>query len=404
MSGIVISFVTSAAICLLIALAFAITYWLTKRRYLLAWSAGFLFGGVNWLVAVERFYQSMTAPGPIVIAILANMWSITFTTIGFTAFRRRSRTAPAVIAAALLASMLVVGAAIAGIHPQAMAWIASASYAGMLVVCARHAHFLPLTIGAQRIVGTLLAVCAGLAGVIAAMAFLVGTALLPAITTLYRAALLVGTPLLMVTLAALMAFVAGFDLLRQSRQDTLVDELTGILNRRGLHDAIAGIWGTRRDAAPANVVVAVADIDHFKSINDRFGHHVGDEVIRGFADIAREVYGAGAVLARVGGEEFVMLLRDTDEATGVALADRLRLATRQAVIAPLPVTISIGVVAARSDEHDFTTLFALADAALYQSKEAGRDRTTCHRPDMPRRSAPTVAAGRDLLFATPSLP
>jgi diguanylate cyclase (GGDEF)-like protein len=126
------------------------------------------------------------------------------------------------------------------------------------------------------------------------------------------------------------------------------------------------------------------DVDHFKSVNDRFGHLAGDEVLRQLAHcIAGEVRGSD-VSARYGGEEFVVLLPGTGIAAGFVLAERIRAAVAAEpfelpFVSPLPVTVSIGVAehSPTVDERDLKVagehLLALADVALYEAKAGGRN-------------------------------
>jgi two-component system cell cycle response regulator len=127
------------------------------------------------------------------------------------------------------------------------------------------------------------------------------------------------------------------------------------------------------------------DVDHFKSVNDRFGHLAGDEVLRQLAQcISAEVRGSD-VSARYGGEEFVVLLPGTSAAAGFVLAERIRAAVAQepfelaGVPTQLPVTVSIGVAehSPALEEHDLKVvgerLLALADVALYEAKAGGRN-------------------------------
>ncbi|MNX12288.1 putative diguanylate cyclase YedQ [compost metagenome] len=151
------------------------------------------------------------------------------------------------------------------------------------------------------------------------------------------------------------------------RRETTTDTLTGLLNRRGLDEALALL---QAESAPAAVVAI--DIDHFKSINDRYGHAAGDQALQALANIMREGSRSGDTLARAGGEEFVMLLPGASMAAAIAIAQRLRnrLAAREA---PAPITISAGV--AHYPEHGATleAVFKRADQTLYYAKNHGRD-------------------------------
>jgi len=166
-------------------------------------------------------------------------------------------------------------------------------------------------------------------------------------------------------------------------QSGLTDALTGWSNRHYLEARLQEeLARCRRERVP--VACLMIDVDHFKAVNDRFGHLVGDDVLRGVARrIGAEVRGSD-VAARYGGEEFVILLPGADARAGAVLAERIRarVADRPFDIgggrAPLPVTVSIGVADLMPDaagDHDAAArLIARADAALYEAKAAGRNR------------------------------
>ena len=128
------------------------------------------------------------------------------------------------------------------------------------------------------------------------------------------------------------------------------------------------------------LALMMADIDHFKRINDEHGHPVGDQVLREIARRLAATTRAEDVLARFGGEEFIILCRETDGNEATALADRLR-----SVVAaelrpeggpPIRVTISIGIaLSSGADAVDEAELIKAADAALYEAKRHGRDRS-----------------------------
>ena len=171
----------------------------------------------------------------------------------------------------------------------------------------------------------------------------------------------------------------GQQVVKQNRElqaFTRVDGLTGLPNR--LHwEQIAGqeLRRHRRGGRPATLMMI--DIDHFKPINDRHGHLVGDEVLKGFAlelrGCLREVDTAG----RYGGDEFAVVLPDTGPEGAAQAARRLLLHFRRRAEDPdtgVPYSISIGYALARSDMADTAAWLAAADAALYRAKEAGRDR------------------------------
>ena len=123
--------------------------------------------------------------------------------------------------------------------------------------------------------------------------------------------------------------------------------------------------------------VLPGDIDHFKSVNDTYGHGTGDEVLKHVAHALTGVARTSDVVARYGGEEFCVVLEGTEQAGGVWLAERMRLAIKELRFAtangPLSVTASFGVTLLL-DSDDAHTVRARADAALYRAKERGRDR------------------------------
>ena len=166
-------------------------------------------------------------------------------------------------------------------------------------------------------------------------------------------------------------------------QQALVDELTGIANRRQCEDRLpAEIARAKRFGTPLTLVVA--DLDDFKAINDRHGHTVGDDVLREFASVLRATVRETDLAGRWGGEEFLLLLPGADGVGGAQLADRIRaaLAARSAPGrdgAAVRVTCSFGVAQLRPAD-DERELFAAADRALYQAKRKGKNRVELDAP------------------------
>jgi diguanylate cyclase (GGDEF)-like protein len=165
-----------------------------------------------------------------------------------------------------------------------------------------------------------------------------------------------------------------------------VDELTGIANRRRFFEL------AERDLAEAGrhqrpVVGLMLDIDHFKHVNDTHGHPTGDDVIRTVAArLAREMR-ATDLLCRYGGEEFALLIPDTDEPGGRVLAERLRASIADEPVntrsGPLSVTVSIGLAVTHPGREDLTALLADADRGLYRAKQAGRNRVADQAEALP---------------------
>ena len=157
----------------------------------------------------------------------------------------------------------------------------------------------------------------------------------------------------------------------------LTDPLSGCFNRRGF-DQFALREVSRGIRAKWSIAVLALDVDHFKQINDEFGHLTGDEAIREIGALVRETARAGDVVARTGGEEFAILAPETDEAGALHLAERILQAFRTrsftSVRGQMPITISIGVASADASTEDIVRrLTARADEALYVAKRNGRD-------------------------------
>ena len=159
--------------------------------------------------------------------------------------------------------------------------------------------------------------------------------------------------------------------------------LTELLNRR----AFMELGRTNMQRAlryHRQLAVVMLDVDHFKSTNDRHGHGAGDQVLVAVAETIREVVRSADVAARIGGEEFALLLPDTDAEGALALAERLRTAICEKKVSyerrDIAVTASLGVAARIETDEALDTLIRRADAALYQAKEEGRNRTIASTP------------------------
>ena len=166
--------------------------------------------------------------------------------------------------------------------------------------------------------------------------------------------------------------------LEQIRQLATHDDLTGLLNRRAMLDRMQ-LEQRRSLRSGSPLLIAQLDIDHFKAVNDTHGHAAGDLVLQSFADTVRRNVRDTDVLARWGGEEFVLLLCDTPAADAVALMERLRQAV-QAMQVPVPqgdgpitVTVSIGL-ARHTPADPLAGTLERADQALYAAKAGGRNR------------------------------
>lgn len=160
---------------------------------------------------------------------------------------------------------------------------------------------------------------------------------------------------------------------RQVVETSLTDALTGVGNRRKLEQAlVAELSRVQRSGTPLSLIIA--DIDHFKQVNDQFGHGIGDKVLREFAVLLQAQSRPTDLVARFGGEEFVVLMPDTALRPAQAKAEKLRLAIAALVIEPLmrALTASFGVAELLPGETA-ESLIGRADIALYEAKRGGRN-------------------------------
>ena len=152
-----------------------------------------------------------------------------------------------------------------------------------------------------------------------------------------------------------------------------IDPLTGAFNRLGIEEAIGlGLQEWHKYRKPLSLIMI--DIDHFKQVNDRYGHDIGDLVLSNLSNIVQQHIRTQDLLARWGGEEFVLVCRDTDIESARALADKLReLIAKQTLHNKISITASFGVATLKTQEN-IEQLFKAADNALYKAKAAGRNR------------------------------
>lgn len=180
---------------------------------------------------------------------------------------------------------------------------------------------------------------------------------------------------------ALMSGFSVFILTRERvelryRREAQIDSLTGLFNRRAFIETVERLRGQKRGEG----ALALLDLDHFKRINDTYGHGGGDEALKAFSDLVRGRITSDMVFGRIGGEEFALYIPECDLEQARAVCEDLRLAVEQAVIPlgerQLGMTVSIGLSADVASYADITFLLGVADRGLYISKRNGRNRVT----------------------------
>ena len=205
----------------------------------------------------------------------------------------------------------------------------------------------------------------------------------------------------------LFLIVASFMILAMAKErselvhktNAMLDPLTNIPNRRAFLDAAMRRM-RQRSRNPEPVTALLFDLDHFKSINDRFGHPIGDEVLRVFTAKASAEFRSTDLMGRLGGEEFGALLFGATEGTAVATAERIRralmVATAEVGDHHVDATVSVGIAVAQADiPENVAELFARADNALYRAKERGRNRV-----EIAGRITPAAFAPEPVVMAT----
>jgi diguanylate cyclase (GGDEF)-like protein len=182
----------------------------------------------------------------------------------------------------------------------------------------------------------------------------------------------------------------------EHRNEAVIDQLTGMLNRNALDSRTQELTQqSRLSGEPIGIIVG--DIDRFKAINDSRGHAIGDAVLAEVAYVLRKQLRAFDLTYRLGGEEFLVLLPGADLRQTAQLAERLRQDVAAATFSGQGVTMSFGVSAStRGETFDYCDVFASADAALYEAKRSGRDRV-CGAPTQPTEQTSGDGADAPLL-------
>ncbi|MEI9404518.1 GGDEF domain-containing protein [Mesorhizobium argentiipisi] len=201
----------------------------------------------------------------------------------------------------------------------------------------------------------------------------------------YWTTALLSHALLSLLIALSLFTAAALDVMKTLKAETHTDPLSGILNRRGFEEK-ATLLLDQCGKAGFPVALVLADLDHFKALNDQHGHEAGDRVIADFASKLRSATGARGAAGRIGGEEFAVLLPLSDLGAARLFAEAIRAFYSAGAIEGLPpgvrVTASFGV-AARSGREGLMPLMRRADEALYKAKKNGRDsvRLSYERPE-----------------------
>jgi diguanylate cyclase (GGDEF)-like protein len=178
-------------------------------------------------------------------------------------------------------------------------------------------------------------------------------------------------------ISSLFVLMLSYKLNQKLESIATIDGLTSVLNRRGLEDAAVKMQDICK-RINLSMAVLLIDIDHFKKVNDTYGHLAGDDVLKHLASVVAGILRSSDVLGRYGGEEFCAFLPNTTEGDAIGLAERIRAGVEASPLKlnleNIKITVSIGVADSVRAGYDFKGLVATADSAMYGAKNSGRNR------------------------------
>ena len=212
--------------------------------------------------------------------------------------------------------------------------------------------------------------------VAAAAAYLQGPEFNQGYANIYYQVNFIAMPAAYTGMGMFVVFMLASDLSEQMKEIAIRDQLTGLLNRRGYSEAAATAYATaRRTDGPVSVIVA--DIDRFKNINDMYGHSTGDSALCHFANLLQSGRRAEDITARIGGEEFALVLPGADVEMSLMIAEnlcrQLESTPMETDLSPMAMTASFGVATISVNDTCLSDVIVRADAALYRSKRNGRN-------------------------------
>jgi diguanylate cyclase (GGDEF)-like protein len=317
---------------------------------------------------MDRWNEWRTAAWLTQLALGVVVWGTSMTLVSLGGLKRDSRLWSIVAALGLLVVLTAVGAAAGAdraAHGSVLGW---SLVLGAVAVCATRR-----TSTTRPQLATPHATTIG-----ALVVFIIGAVLLSTLAVVQPDDMLVGTLVAIAATAAaatrLLRVVEELGSLASSRFEARTDDLTGIANRRGLLRALDNALAAA--PPPAALSLLVIDLDRFKDVNDRFGHAVGDDVLRVMVQRMTSALGSDGVLARLGGDEFAAVLADRGSDRSAALAAELERVVREPVDFDgrhLQLGCSIGIARAdcTRDAAEADELMRRADAAMYAAKKAG---------------------------------
>ncbi|MEL7186423.1 MAG: GGDEF domain-containing protein [Pseudomonadota bacterium] len=349
---------------------------LGHKRYALSWSVGFFAAALQWFFNIQRDWF----PSWEMHWLTVNALGLGLVVLGLRGHCQRTACEhlPKNLwpyAAAVYG--LIVWATVVEPHiGLRMAVLPGAAAIALFMSARLIIRFRDRPRPAEIAAASAIIICGIAQGIAAIMAFMQGPAGDADYLLIYQKYSLMTLPAFYITIGMFTILMLASDISEDMKEIAVRDQLTGTYNRRGLGEQGALAYATaRRTGAPLAVIMT--DIDRFKIINDKFGHAVGDSALCHFAEILNEERRATDVLARVGGEEFALVLPGTELEDAMTIADQLRLRIEARPIDvngnPLTMTSSFGVAALNDSDTCLSDTIQRSDRALYRSKRAGRN-------------------------------
>ena len=347
-----------------------------RKPHALTWSVAFLAGSLQWLCSlfVELF------PSKEAYLLVENAFSMALVTLGLRGHcqRTRCRFLPnnlwpyALSVYAIIAWHIIVTPHV-GIRMTVVPAFAAVT---MLLSAYMVLAYRERTRPAEWVVAIGLAVFAITQVGAAMLAFMQGATGHESMAAAYRHFNFLTLPAGYVAVSTFIILMMASDISAKLKKMAVQDQLTGLLNRRGFEEYGGRAFSAARRAGQS-ISVIMTDIDRFKHINDKFGHAAGDMALAHFARLFSESRRQEDVAARVGGEEFALLLPGTDLRGAMAIADQLcaKIGSTplDTTVVGLPMTSSFGVAASSEKDKSLDDVLLRADRALYRSKRAGRN-------------------------------
>lgn len=347
-----------------------------REPHALTWSLAFLAGAIQWhCVLIEDLFPSREA-----FFLVENAFSMLMVTWGLRGHCQRTECK--LLPKNLLPYALVIYALIAWhivVEPHVgMRRMVVPAYAAITLILSAWmiVRYREKTRPAEWAAAIVIFAFGLIQAVSSVLAFLQGPTGDPGFTLIHAQFEILTLPAGYMSMAMFIILMIASDISAKMKRLAVRDQLTGLLNRRGFNEYGGRAFSAaKRAGTPLSVIMT--DIDRFKNINDKYGHAAGDSALVHFAKIVSEARRSEDVIARVGGEEFALLLPGTELRDAMALADQL---CTQVGSTPLdvtgigmPMTSSFGVSAISENDKALDDLVLRADRALYRSKRAGRN-------------------------------